>query len=78
MVKANAGYTIEDYTMYRTQENGDNYVVLAHNEKSGMWCTWDCTNGTYFYWGHYFDSKTEATRDYYTRLADKYNTPWEV
>lgn len=34
-------------------------------------------NGDNFYWGHYFDSKTEATRDYYTRLASKHDLPWE-
>ena len=78
MLKKNAGYTIKDYTMYRKEENGENYVVLAHNEKSGMWCTWNCTNITDFYWGHYFDSETEARKDYYQRLADKYNSPWEV
>lgn len=75
MVKTNAGYTIWESKMYRTQENGDNYVVLAENEKTGMWVTWECTNGTDFYWGHYYKSQTEATRDYYNRLADKYNVP---
>lgn len=74
----NAGYTIRLSTMYREQENGDNYIVLAENENTGMWCTWECTNGTDFYWGHYFDSRTEAYRDYYTRLASKYDTPFEL
>lgn len=77
MATRNAGYTIRKYEMYRTEENGDNYVVLAENEKTGMWATWDCTNGDYFYWGHYFDSKMEATKDYYTRLASKHDLPWE-
>lgn len=77
MAIENAGYMIMKYTMYREQENGKNYVVLGHNKKTDMWCTWECTNGTDFYWGHYFDSKTEATRDYYTRLTSKYDRPWE-
>lgn len=77
-VTKNAGYTIRLYAMYREQENGDNYIVLAENEKTGMWCTWECTNGTDFYWGHYFDSRIAAIRDYYRRLYEKHDTPWEV
>lgn len=77
MAFENAGYDIKDYKMYRKQENGENFVVLAHNKKSGMWATWECTNGNDFYWGHYFDSYIEARKDYYTRLASKYDLPWE-
>ena len=80
-MKKNAGYTITDYTMYRHQENGDNYVVLAHNEKSGMWCTWECTNGTDFYWGHYFNSKTEAIHrsdDYVEEIKAVFFDPWKA
>lgn len=77
MVKKNAGYTIRKYEMYQKRKNGENYIVLAENEKTGMWCTWECTNGNSFFWGHYFDSKTEAHKDYYTRLANYYNKPWE-
>lgn len=77
MVSKNAGYTIKHYEMYREQENGENFVVLAHNEKSDMWCTWECTNGTDFYWGHYFDSEMEGWMDYHKRLASKYDRPWE-
>lgn len=33
MATKNAGYTIRKYEMYRTQENGANYVVLAENVK---------------------------------------------
>lgn len=36
MATKNAGYTIRIYEMYRTQENGANYVVLAENVKFGM------------------------------------------
>ena len=78
MAKKNASYKIVKYEMYREQENGKNYVVLGHNEKTNMWVTWECTDGNNFYWGHYFTSKTEAMKDYYSRLADKYNRPWEV
>ena len=78
MITKNAGYTIRKFEMYREQENGENFVVLAENEKTGMWCTWECTNGESFYWGHYFDSKEKAFQDYYERLAEKYNRPWEV
>ena len=74
----NASYDIREFTMYREQENGRNYIVLGHNPKNGMWVTWECTNGTDFYWGHYFDSKTEAKKDYYTRLASKFDLPWEI
>lgn len=77
MAIENAGYFIHDYKMYRKQENGFNYIVLGHNIKTDMWCTWECTNGDNFYWGHYFDSETEARKDYYTRLASKYDLPWE-
>ena len=45
MAFENTGYWIKDYKMYRKQENGENFVVLAHNKRSGMWATWECTNG---------------------------------
>ena len=39
MAFENAGYWIKDYKMYRKQENGENFVVLAQNKRSGMWAT---------------------------------------
>ena len=73
----NAGYKIQDFKMYREQENGKNYIVLAKQEKTGMWATWECTNCNDFYWGHYFESENEARKDFYERLASKYDLPWE-
>lgn len=75
MDKKVGGYTVKHYELYRQYEGRQYFVVLAKNEKTGMWATWECTDGHDFYWGHYFNSELEAWCDYHQRLVLKYTTP---
>lgn len=74
----NAGYTIEE--VEPVYEEFEYYfgIALGHNEKTGMWVTW-CfkksiknENEIDFFWGHYFDRRSDAIIDYHTRIIGEY------
>lgn len=82
-VRQNAGYTIISNFVFAESDTtgnttGDDFanrygakrfeIVLARNER-GRYCTWECKNGTDYYWGHYFDGCEAARRDFLMRCA---------
>ena len=69
-IEKNAGYTIVQYEEYNPEEH--NFIVLGHNEKTGMWVTWFCHGEDNFAFGHYFTSGISARQDYHERLAERY------
>lgn len=72
-IEKNAGYEIVDFEQY----DHKNAVVLARNPNTGMWATWVYNRQSEFFWGHYFDSRMDAKKDYHKRLAEAYDRPWE-
>lgn len=75
-IKRNAGYEIvqiEEYDAF-----GREYTVLGHNDKTGMWVTWDCRAPDAFSAGHYFDNEWMAKMDYHKRLHDHYVFKYRV
>ena len=77
IAETNQGYNIEAAEIYSGSGDNARAVVLAHNEETNMWATWECTKGNYFYWGHYFDAKNDAMKDYHARLLNNYDLPWK-
>lgn len=80
ITKINAGYHIMQYEVYRegVAPSGIEYknaVVLGLNKK-GMWVTWEWSNSSEFFWGHYFESENDARKDYHARLMNNYDLPW--
>lgn len=79
--RTNAGYRIIDSIHVGTKE-----FVLGVNQKiENMYVTWQCANGTDYFWGHYTDSREKAEKDLQTRaaeerryLADYQNPPGDV
>lgn len=86
-----AGYEIKRKEAYKTSETYDNGIIMGihPSEKCpARYATWEYTEMhanesitgkevLNAFWGHYFESETETYRDFYQRLADNYNKPWE-
>ena len=86
-----AGYEIIKKEVYRHAETYDRGIILGihPSEKCpARYATWEYTEQHQShskdgkvqidaFWGHYYQNETEAYKDYYTRLADNYNLPWE-
>ena len=75
MKRENAGYEIikeEHYTVAYEIVLGER--KNAQGEVTG-YVTWECKNETDYFWGHYFASNQfcEAMKDYYTRLAERFD-----
>lgn len=64
--KENAGYKIiEECRIVNTM------IVLGENEETGMFVTWEtniCSKFKSFYYGHYFNERKSAYKDYFTRI----------
>lgn len=56
--RENAGYIITESIMVKNTE-----FVLGEEPKTGMCVTWECRNGTDYYWGHYTENRYEALKD---------------
>ena len=69
--RKNAGYTIVNAIEICGGE-----VVLGVNELNPCkYVTWECTNGTNYFWGHYFTDLLTAQKDFCKRgydIADRY------
>lgn len=80
-----AGYEIKRKEAYSQKETYDNGIIMGIHPAQKYPCryaTWEYTenheNGNLnAFWGHYFESETEAYKDYYNRLANHYDKPWE-
>ena len=69
--RANEGYIITD-----SIHVGDVEFVIGENETQygTMFVTWRCSNGTDYYWGHYFNDLFAAQKDLVAR--DSPDAPW--
>ena len=74
----NANYRIEKIEII-SEENDIKYgIALGHNEINHMWVTWCFKAKTIdkddididYFWGHYFERKTDALIDYCRRIID--------
>ena len=65
--RSNCGYTIVQSLMI-----GDCEFVLGHNpEAPNPYVTWKCSNGDYYFWGHYSNDRMAADRDLLTRAGQE-------
>ncbi len=65
--RSNCGYTI-----VQSLTIGDSEFVLEHNpEAPNPYVTWKCSNGDYYFWGHYFNDRMAADRDLLTRAGQE-------
>lgn len=65
--RSNCGYTIVQTLMI-----GDSEFVLGHNPESpNPYVTWKCSNGDYYFWGHYCNDRMDADRDLLTRAGQE-------
>lgn len=80
-----AGYEIKKKEAYKTAETYDNGVAFGIHPSQNCparYATWEYTENhetgvISAFWGHYFDSEVEAYKDYYSRLANNFDRPWE-
>ncbi len=66
--RANEGYIITD-----SIHVGDVEFVIGENETQygTMFVTWRCSNGTDYYWGHYFNDLFAAQKDLVARAQEE-------
>ncbi len=65
--RSNCGYSI-----VQTLTIGDSEFVLGHNpEAPNPYVTWKCSNGDYYFWGHYSNDRMAADRDLLTRAGQE-------
>lgn len=66
--RINEGYVITD-----SIHIGNAEFVMGENEtKYGtMYVTWKCSNGTDYYWGHYFQDQFDAQKDFVARAQEE-------
>lgn len=67
-IRMNQGYHIIEAVRIGT----DLEVVLAQNETSigTQYVTWQCRNGSDYFWGHYSMDFNEARRDLFQRVLE--------
>lgn len=61
--RTNAGYTI-----INAYKIGNAEFVLGYNENApSPYVTWRCENDNNYYWGHYFEDRVQAEKDFLNR-----------
>ncbi len=66
-IRKNAGYTI-----INSITAGNAELVLGQKDSSPyQFVTWQCKNGTDYFWGHYLTDKLAAEKDLYHRAIDR-------
>lgn len=66
-IRTNAGFVITNAIPVGNRE-----IVLGVNMKNPQsFVTWECKEGTDYYWGHYTDNLIKATRDLCQRVIGK-------
>ena len=57
--RKNAGYTITDSIHIDNAE----FVIGEHPNAPSPYVTWECADGTNYFWGHYFPDRRSAEKD---------------
>lgn len=66
-VRINAGYIITS-----SVHIGESEFVLGVNTKApGQFVTWKCSDGSNYYWGHYFSDQFAAEKDLISRAQER-------
>lgn len=65
--RMNAGYRIINAISVGNKE----YVLGIHSEVPNQFVTWECKNGTDYFWGHYLNTPLKAMRDLCERVMDE-------
>ena len=61
--RKNAGYIITNSITI-----GESEIVLGvHETRPNEFVTWECTDKSNYFWGHYIDDKLKAQRDFLER-----------
>ena len=73
----NAGYKIIKAECYGKTKEHCYYVVLGKKDSDygTQYVTWESTDLTSFYWGHYINNDIVAKKDYHQRLLNLYENP---
>lgn len=63
----------ESYVITDSVHIGNAEFVIGQNEtKYGtMYVTWRCSNGTNYYWGHYFEDRFAAQKNLVARAQEE-------
>ena len=63
----------EGYASTDSVHVGNAEFVMGENETryGTMYVTWRCSNGTDYYWGHYFDDRFAAQKDLVARVQEE-------
>ena len=61
--RTNIGYRITDTIHVGNAE----FVLGVHETDPNRFVTWECKNGTDYYWGHYLTSRKAAEKDLVNR-----------
>ena len=56
--RVNAGYTITDTIHIGATE----FVLGEHTIAPSRYVTWECRNGSNYYWGHYMSDRLDAVK----------------
>ncbi len=67
-VRINAGYTITDSLFIGESEFVIGKADTAYGTK---FVTWECTNGDYYFWGHYMNDRRAAEQDLVQRATER-------
>lgn len=65
--RVNAGYTITDSLHIGTTE----FVLGEHTTAPPRYVTWECKNGSNYYWGHYMSDRLDAVKDLLDRAGQE-------
>lgn len=66
-MRMNAGYIITS-----SVHIGESEFVLGVNMKApGQFVTWKCSDGTDYYWGHYFSDQFATEKDLVARAQEE-------
>ena len=65
-VRMNAGYIITSSVHVGESE----FVLGVSMNAPGQFVTWKCSDGTDYYWGHYFSDQFSAEKDLVARAQE--------
>lgn len=73
-LRINEGYIITDSIHVGEYE----FVLGVHQRIANDFVTWRCSDGDYYYWGHYHTDLFSAEKDLVERAADKVREIQEI
>ena len=65
--RQNAGYVITD----AIRIGGSEFVFGEHPKAPSPFVTWECADGSNYFWGHYFSDRRSAEKDLVLRAQQE-------